>query len=124
MPRQSARRQRRDPREQDWGPKADRQYEHIERSQEQRGAGRGRAEEIAARTVNKQRARTGQAEQQSTTSTEDISAPRRGGIRSGNRYGPGGRTKAQLYADAKAKGVTGRSKMTKSELEQRLARTN
>lgn len=122
MPRQSARRQRRNPRQQDWDSKADRQYEHIEQSQEDRGTSRGRAEEIAARTVNKQRARSGHAEQTSATSTEDISAPRRGGIRSGNRYGPGGRTKAQLYADAKAKGVEGRSKMTKSQLEQRLAR--
>jgi hypothetical protein len=72
--------------------------------------------------VNKQRARSGEARQQSTTSTQDISAPRRGGIRSGNRYGPGGRTKAQLYADAKAQGLQGRSKMSKAELEAHLAR--
>lgn len=123
MPRQTSRRQRRDPREQEWSTKADRQYEHIEASQEERGASRGRAEEIAARTVNKQRARSGEARQQSKTATDDISAPRRGGIRSGNRYGPGGRTKAQLYADAKANGIKGRSKMTKAELEVRLARS-
>lgn len=122
MPRQRQRQQRRNPREQDWDTKSDRQYEHIEESQEQRGASRGRAEEIAARTVNKQRARTGQARQKSKTSTEDISAPRRGGIRSGNRYGPGGRTKAQLYDDAKRAGIKGRSKMSKDELEDRLAR--
>ncbi|MHA6797846.1 plasmid stabilization protein [Bounagaea algeriensis] len=122
MPRQSSRQQRRDPREQDWGPEANRQYEEIEASQEQRGASRDRAEEIAARTVNKQRARSGQAEQRSKRSTEDISAPRRGGIRSGNRYGPGGRTKDQLYADAKAQGIRGRSKMSKAELEKHLAR--
>lgn len=122
MPRQTPRQQRRNPRTQDWGNKSDRQYEHIEASQEERGASRGRAEEIAARTVNKQRARSGQASQRSKTSTEDISAPRRGGIRSGNRYGPGGRTKDQLYADAKAQGIEGRSKMNKAELEKRLAR--
>lgn len=123
MPRQTRRRQQRNPREQEWSAKADRQYEHIEASQEERGASTGRAEEIAARTVNKQRARTGQASQQSKTSTEDISAPRRGGIRSGNRYGPGGRTKAQLYADAKEAGITGRSKMDKQELERALTRS-
>lgn len=123
MPRKERRRQRRNPREQEWGRKEDRQYEHIEESAEQRGASRGRAEEIAARTVNKQRARAGQTQQQSKTSTEDISAPRRGGIRSGNRLGPGGRTKAQLYADAKARGVKGRSKMSKAELEKHLARS-
>ncbi|MHA6803630.1 plasmid stabilization protein [Salinifilum ghardaiensis] len=122
MPRQSSRNQRRNPREQDWSRKANRQYEHVEASQEQRGASRGRAEEIAARTVNKQRARSGRADQQSKRSTEDISAPRRGGIRSGNRYGPGGRTKDQLYADAKAQGIKGRSKMSKAELEKHLAR--
>lgn len=123
MPRQTQRRQRRNPREQEWSAKADRQYEHIETSQEERGASTARAEEIAARTLNKQRARTGQAEQQSSTSTADISAPRRGGIRSGNRYGPGGRTKAQLYADAKAAGIKGRSNMDKHELERALARS-
>jgi plasmid stabilization system protein ParE len=117
------RRQNRNPRRQDWTEKAERQYEHIEDSQEQRGASRGRAEEIAARTVNKQRARSGQAKQASKTSTEDISAPRRGGIRSGNGYGSGGRTKAQLYEDAKRQGIVGRSTMTKQELEARLARS-
>lgn len=122
MPRQTPRSQRRNPREQDWGAKANRQYEHIEQSQEERGATRGRAEEIAARTVNKQRARSGEAAQRSKTSTQDISAQRRGGIRSGNRHGPGGRTKAQLYADAKRAGIKGRSTMTKAQLEQRLAR--
>lgn len=123
MPRQTPRRQQRDPREQDWSRKADRQYEHIEESQEERGASRARAEEIAARTVNKQRARSGEAQQKSKRSTQDISAPRRGGIRSGNRYGPGGRTKAQLYADAKQAGIPGRSRMNKQELQERLERT-
>lgn len=124
MPRQRRqRRQQRNPREQEWGAKSNRQYKRIEESQEARGASRGRAEEIAARTVNKQRARAGEAAQQSKTATEDISAPRRGGIRSGNRYGPGGRTKAQLYADAKRAGIRGRSTMTKAQLEQRLTRS-
>lgn len=123
MPRETSRQQRRNPRRQEWGDKANRQYEHIEQSQEQRGASRGTAEEIAARTVNKQRARSGQARQRSRTSTQDISAPRRGGIRSGNRYGPGGRTKAQLYADAKARGIKGRSTMSKEELQRHLGRS-
>lgn len=123
MPRRTPAQQRRNPRRQDWDTASDRQYEHIEQSQEERGASTERAEEIAARTVNKQRARSGEADQQSKTATEDISAPRRGGIRSGNRYGPGGRTKAQLYADAKEAGIKGRSKMTKQELEKKLART-
>lgn len=122
MPKQKKRRQNRNPREQEWGAKADRQYAHIKESQEERGASEDRAEEIAARTVNKQRARSGESEQASRTSTQDISAQRRGGLRSGNRQGPGGRTKAQLYADAKAAGIKGRSKMNKQELEQKLAR--
>lgn len=107
---------------QQWDEKRERQYEHIERSAEERGSSRGRAKEIAARTVNKERARTGEADQKSKTSTQDISAQRRGGIRSGKRYGPGGRTKAQLYADAKRRNIKGRSKMSKSELEEKLAR--
>ncbi len=123
MPRQNERQQQRNPREQEWSKKADRQYEHIEQSAEERGASRERAEEIAARTVNKQRARSGEADQGSKTAMEDISAPRRGGIRSGNRYGPGGRTKAQLYADAKARGIKGRSKMSKHQLQEELARS-
>lgn len=121
MPQRKAQQQR-NPRRQEWGDKAERQYENIEEGAEERGTSRGRAKEIAARTVNKQRARSGEARQRSTTATEDISAQRRGGIRSGNRYGPGGRTKAQLYADAKERGIHGRSKMTKSELENQLAR--
>ena len=103
MPRKDSKQQR-NPRQQ-WGNKSERQYEHIEESQEERGASKGRAKEIAARTVNKQRARSGQTDQASKTSTQDISAPRRGGIRSGNRYGPGGRTKSQLYDDAKREGT-------------------
>ncbi len=121
MPQRKAQQQR-NPRRQEWGDKAERQYKDIEEGAEERGTSRERAKEIAARTVNKQRARSGEARQQSKTATEDISAPRRGGLRSGNRYGPGGRTKAQLYADAKERGIPGRSKMTKSELETQLAR--
>ncbi|MGH3754789.1 MAG: hypothetical protein ACRDRP_19235 [Pseudonocardiaceae bacterium] len=76
-----------------WSDKRERQYEHIKSSQEERGVIEGRAKEIAARTVNKNRAQSGEARQRSTTSTEDISPQRRGGLRSGNRQGPGGRTK-------------------------------
>jgi len=81
----------------------------------------GEAEEIAARTVNKERARTGEAKTASRTSTDDISSGRRGGLRS--HRGPGGRTKAQLYAEAKKKGVDGRSKMTKAQLEKAVGRS-
>lgn len=119
MPRQG---KARSPREQ-WSNKAERQYEHIESAQEDRGASKGRAKEIAARTVNKQRARSGESKQASKTSTQDISAPKRGGIRSGNRQGPGGRTKEQLYADAKRQNIKGRSTMTKKELEKAVGRS-
>jgi hypothetical protein len=118
MPRETTRQQNRNPRQQDWNSKRDRQYEHIEESQEEEGRSRGRAEEIAARTVNKQRARSGEARQQSKTSTEGLSAPQRGGLRSG--HGPEGRTKDQLYADAKRQHIPGRSKMNKQELQERL----
>ncbi|MEU6133140.1 plasmid stabilization protein [Saccharopolyspora sp. NPDC047091] len=102
--------------------KQERQYEHIKRGAERRGSSEGRAEEIAARTVNKNRAQQGQAKQRSATSVHDISPQRRGGLRSGNRTGPLGRTKAQLYEDARRAGVDGRSKMNKAELEKALAR--
>ena len=101
-------------------PKRERQYEHIKDSAKERGESTGRAEEIAARTVNKERARSGEADQKSRTSTEDISSGRRGGLRS--HRGPGGRTKAQLYDEAKDKGVKGRSKMSKAELERAVGR--
>lgn len=109
--------------QQAWTAKQERQYEHIKQQTEEHGSSTERAEEIAARTVNKERARSGHAEQQSATATEDISAQRRGGIRSGNRYGPGGRTKQQLYDDARRANVQGRSKMTKAQLEKALQRT-
>lgn len=123
MPRETARRQRRDPRAQDWGPKADRQYEKIKQSQLDRGAEEGRAEEIAARTVNKNRARSGAADEASRTSTAGESPQQRGGRRSGRGYGPsGGPTKAQLYNDAKKRNIRGRSTMTKKQLQNALNR--
>jgi hypothetical protein len=106
--------------QQAWSNKRERQYEHIKEGLEQRGRDEGTAEEIAARTVNKERARSGEADQQSRTSTDDISSGRRGGLRS--HRGPGGRTKAQLYEEAKRKRIEGRSKMSKSELEKAVGR--
>jgi hypothetical protein len=105
---------------QQWGAKRDRQYEHIKEGLLERGENEDQAEEIAARTVNKERARAGEARQSSRTSTEDISSGRRGGLRS--HKGPGGRTKAQLYNEAKAKNVRGRSKMNKAQLERAVGR--
>jgi hypothetical protein len=98
------------------GSKRDRQYEHIKDSELDQGASLRRAEEIAARTVNKERARSGEARTSSLTSTADISSGRRGGLRSG-KPGPRGRTRDQLYAEARKLGVQGRSKMKKAELE-------
>jgi hypothetical protein len=96
-------------------PKRERQYEHIEKSERSRGVSPGRAKEIAARTVNKERARAGEAKTAGKESLRDISPGRRGGLRS--HSGPGGRTYRQLYAEAQRRGVRGRSKMTKAELE-------
>ncbi|GAB4006752.1 hypothetical protein GCM10029992_58550 [Glycomyces albus] len=112
---------RANPRDQ-WSKKEERQYESIRDQALERGTGRERAEEIAARTVNKQRAQAGETRQASRTSTEDKSAYRRGGERSGKRRGPRGRTKDQLYEDAKRKDVKGRSKMNKAQLERALER--
>jgi hypothetical protein len=98
------------------GTKRARQYEHIKESQLERGAGEGRAEEIAARTVNKERARSGQSRERSSTSTDDMSSSRRGGLRSGTNRQKG-RTRDQLYKEAKDKGIEGRSHMNKAELE-------
>ena len=103
-----------------WSAKRERQYEHIKGGLEERGETERTAEEIAARTVNKERARAGESESSSRTSTDDISSSRRGGLRS--HRGPGGRTRDQLYAEARRRGVEGRSKMTKAQLEQALAR--
>jgi plasmid stabilization system protein ParE len=97
-----------------WSPKRERQYEHIRDGLVERGASEDKAEEIAARTVNKERARAGEAREASRTSIEDISSGRRGGLRS--RGGSRGRTYDQLYNEARDKGVRGRSSMTKAEL--------
>jgi hypothetical protein len=103
------------------GTKRARQYEHIKESLRERGTSEDRAEEIAARTVNKERARSGEARTSSKLSREDISSGRRGGLRS-NRKGPRGRTRDQLYEEAKDRNIPGRSKMTKAELERALSR--
>ena len=98
------------------GTKRARQYEHIKDSLKERGRSEDTAEEIAARTVNKERARAGESRQASGTSTDDISSGRRGGLRSGTKRAKG-RTRDQLYEEAKSKNVEGRSKMSKAELE-------
>jgi hypothetical protein len=102
------------------GTKRARQYEHVKKSQRQRGTSEGRAKEIAARTVQKERARSGESRQRSRTSTEDISSGRRGGLRSGTRRGRG-RTRDQLYNEAKKLGIEGRSKMSKVQLQRAIA---
>ncbi|MEU6717284.1 plasmid stabilization protein [Nonomuraea sp. NPDC046802] len=99
-------------------PKRERQYEHIKSSVKQRGKSEELAEEIAARTVNKERARAGESRTASRTSVEDISSSRRGGLRS--HSGAGGRTRDQLYAEAKRRNIKGRSKMSKTQLEKAL----
>ncbi|HWE70623.1 MAG TPA: hypothetical protein VG205_09685 [Acidimicrobiales bacterium] len=104
----------------DWSNKRERQYEHIKEGLEERGDTESEAEEIAARTVNKERARSGEAKQASRTSVRDISSGRRGGLRS--HRGPGGRTRDQLYEEARRKGVKGRSNMSKAELEKAVGR--
>jgi hypothetical protein len=103
------------------GTKRARQYEHIKDSLRERGSSEGEAEEIAARTVNKERARHGESREVSRLSKEDISSGRRGGIRS-HRKGPRGRTRDQLYEEAKDRNIRGRSKMTKAELARALGR--
>lgn len=101
-------------------PKRARQYEHIKESAQERGVGEDRAEEIAARTVNKERARSGESRTASRTSTEDISSSRRGGLRS--HSGAQGPTRDQLYEEAKHKNVKGRSSMTKAQLARAVGR--
>jgi hypothetical protein len=100
--------------QQAWNDKRERQYEHVKEGLQTRGRPARVAEEIAARTVNKERARGGEARSASKTSTKDISSGRRGGLRS--HRGPGGRTYDQLYNEARQQGVRGRSRMTKAEL--------
>ena len=103
-----------------WNAKRERQYEHIKEGLEDKGRSEDTAEEIAARTVNKERARAGEAKESSKTSTDDISSGRRGGLRS--HKGSGGRTKAQLYEETKKKNIEGRSSMSKAELEKAVGR--
>lgn len=98
------------------GSKRDRQYRHIKDSERERGVSEERAEEIAARTVNKERARSGESRSSSRSSTNDISSGRRGGLRSG-KSGPRGRTREQLYQEARHLGVQGRSRMNKAQLQ-------
>jgi plasmid stabilization system protein ParE len=103
-----------------WSPKRERQYEHIKESLQERGRDEALAEEIAARTVNKERAREGEAREYSPTSVRDISSARRGGLRS--HSGSGGRTYDQLRNEARQRGIKGRFRMTKAELERALSR--
>ena len=107
--------------QQAWSNKRERQYEHIKDSAKERGSSTKRAKEIAARTVNKERARTGEARTSSRTSRRDISSGRRGGLRSGTNR-PKGRTKEQLYNEAKRLNIAGSSKMNKQQLQRALHR--
>ena len=104
------------------GTKRALQYEHVKRSQKQQCRSESRAKEIAARTVQKERARGGESRQRSRSSTRDISSGRRGGQRSG-RPGPRGRTREQLYNDAKRLNINGRSRMNKRQLQAAVNRT-
>jgi hypothetical protein len=101
-------------------PKRERQYEHVRESQQRRGVGTARAKEIAARTVNKERARSGESKTASRSSVSDISSGRRGGLRS--HKGAGGPTRAQLYNEARQRGIRGRSAMTKAQLARAVGR--
>jgi plasmid stabilization system protein ParE len=103
-----------------WSAKRERQYDHIKGGLIERGDSEDVAEEIAARTVNKERARAGEAKKPSRSSTADISSGRRGGLRS--HRGPGGRTRDQLYEEARLRGIKGRSAMSKAELEKAVDR--
>jgi hypothetical protein len=104
-----------------WSAKRERQYEDVKDSAKERGASTKRAKEIAARTVNKERARTGEAKSSSRSSRQDISSGRRGGLRSGTNR-PRGRTKEQLYNEAKRLNIQGRSKMNKAQLQRAVDR--
>ncbi|MGH3715746.1 MAG: plasmid stabilization protein [Micromonosporaceae bacterium] len=106
--------------QQAWNTKRERQYDHIKSGLKKRGRSEDVAEEIAARTVNKERARSGEAKESSKLSKQDISSGRRGGRRS--HKGPGGRTRDQLYEEAKDKNIKGRSTMTKAQLERAVNR--
>jgi hypothetical protein len=104
-----------------WSAKRERQYDHVKDSARKRGASTKRAKEIAARTVNKERARSGDAKESSRLSRSDVSSSRRGGMRSGTARAKG-RTKEQLYNEAKRMNVRGRSKMTKAQLQRAVDR--
>jgi hypothetical protein len=104
-----------------WSNKRERQYEHVKKSVKKQGASTAKAEEIAARTVNKERARSGEAKESSRTSRQDISSGRRGGLRSGTNR-PRGRTKEQLYNEARGMNIRGRSKMNKQQLQRAVDR--
>jgi len=107
--------------QQAWSAKRERQYKHVEEGLEKRGTPKRKAKEIAARTVNKERARAGEARSSSRLSRTDISSGRRGGLRSGTSR-PKGRTKEQLYNEAKRMGIEGRSRMTKAQLQRAVDR--
>ena len=107
--------------QQAWSAKRERQYEHIKDSLEDRGTGHDKAQEIAARTVNKERARAGEARESSRLSRQDVSSGRRGGLRSGTNRDKG-RTRDQLYNEAKRMGIEGRSKMNKAQLQRAVDR--
>jgi hypothetical protein len=104
-----------------WSNKRERQYEHIKESEQDQGRSTKRAKEIAARTVNKERARSGEAKESSRTSRRDLSSARRGGQRSGTNR-PKGRTKEQLYNEAKRMNISGRSRMNKQQLQRAVDR--
>src|SRR5205085_1311562 len=103
-----------------WNQKRERQYEHIKEGLLERGEKQDTAEEIAARTVNKERARSGEAREASRSSVEDISSGRRGGLRS--HEGRGGRTYEQLYIEARDTGVEGRSELSRARLARSVGR--
>jgi hypothetical protein len=106
-----------------WSNKRERQYEHIKSGAKRRGTSEGRAEEIAARTVNKNRAQSGESKRASRSSVKDTSPQKRGGHRSGTGQGPGGPTRDQLYNEARQRNIKGRSTMNKKELEKALGRS-
>jgi hypothetical protein len=107
--------------QQAWSAKRERQYDHIKQGLKERGTSEDKAEEIAARTVNKERARSGEAKESTRLSRTDMSSSRRGGLRSGTNR-PKGRTRDQLYEEAKDRGIPGRSKMNKEQLQRAVDR--
>jgi len=109
--------------QQAWSPKRERQYKHVKESLEERGSSEDKAEEIAARTVNKERARAGEAKTSSKLSRTDMSSGRRGGLRSGTSR-PKGRTRDQLYNEARDMNIKGRSRMNKEQLQRAVDRKN